>query len=72
MFTHASKNLFTLTHTIDKIPSIINAHTMKALLIILPKRSLIECGQCNGKRKTKKEREDAAQKGNKVKASWGP
>ena len=50
MFTHASKNLSTLTRT------------MKALLII---RSLIECRQCNGKRKIKKQREDAAQKGNK-------
>ena len=61
MFTHASTNLSTLT--------------MKALLIILPKRSLIECRQCYRKRnkqKKKKQREDKAQKGNKVKASWGP
>ena len=48
---------------------------MKALLIILPKRSLIECRQCYRKRNKqtkKKQREDKAQKGNKVKASWGP
>ena len=36
--------------------------TVKALLIILPKRSLIESRQCNGKWKKKKQREDAAQK----------
>ena len=41
-------------------------------LLILPKRSLIECRQCNVERKIKKLREDAAQKGIKVKASWGP
>ena len=41
------------------------------LLIILPKRSLTKSRQCNGKRKKKKQREDAAQKG-KNKASWGP
>ena len=46
--------------------------TVKALLTILPKRSLIQCRQYNGERKIKKQREDAAQKGNKVKAPWGP
>ena len=37
--------------------------TVKALLIVLPKSSLIESRQCNGKQKKKKQREDAAQKG---------
>ena len=60
MFTCASKSLSTLTLTV------------KALLTILPKRSLIQCRQYNGERKIKKQREDAAQKGNKVKASWAP
>ena len=60
MFTRASKKLSTLTRSV------------KALLIILPKHSLTECKQCNGKRKIRKQREDAAQKGNKFKASWGP
>ena len=45
MFLHASKCLSTLT--------------VKALLIILPKRSLIEPRQCNGKEKKKKQHEDA-------------
>ena len=40
--------------------------TVKVLLIILPKRSLIESRQCNGKRKKKKkQRENQAQKGKK-------
>ena len=48
--------------------------TVKALLIILPKCSLIEFRQCNGNRKKRKQHEDAAQKGKiiKIKASWGP
>ena len=48
--------------------------TVKALLIILPKRSLIEFRQCNGNRKKRKQHEDAAQKGknHESKASWGP
>ena len=37
--------------------------TVKALLIILPKCSLIAPRQCNGKQKKRKQREDAAQKG---------
>ena len=37
--------------------------TMKVLLIILPKCSLIEYRECNGKWKKKKQREEAAQKG---------
>ena len=60
MFTHVSRNLSTLTCNV------------KALLIILHKRSLIESRQCNGRRKIKKQCEDATQKGNNVKASWGP
>ena len=50
---HASKYLSTLT--------------MKVLLVILPKRSLIESRQCNGRRKKKKQCEDAAQKGKNLK-----
>ena len=45
---------------------------MKVLLIILPKRSLIESRQCNGKQKKKKQCEAAAHKGKNKKASWGP
>ena len=46
---------------------------MKVLLIILPKRSHTESRQCNGKRKKKKQREDAIQKSkNKIKAPWAP
>ena len=45
---HASRYLSTLT--------------MKVLLIILPKRSLIESRQCNRKKKKKKQLEDAVQK----------
>ena len=46
--------------------------TMKALQIILHKRALIESRQCNGKRKKKREHQDAAQEGKIKSASWGP
>ena len=58
MCLHASKYLSTLT--------------MKVLLIILPKHSLVESRQCNRKRKIKKQREDTAQEGKNLKISWGP
>ena len=47
---------------------------MKVLLIILPKIFLIESRQCNGKRKEKKQRKDAAEKGksHKIKSLMGP
>ena len=43
--------------------------TMKVLLIILPKCSLIESRQCNGKKK--EQREDTVQKGEKKKKPHG-
>ena len=50
--------------------------TVEALLIILPKRALIESRQCNGKRKKKNQREVKMQprkaKIMKINASWGP
>ena len=45
--------------------------TVKALLIILPKHSLIESRQCNGKQKKRKQHEDAA-KNHENKSLMGP
>ena len=52
-----------LINGIRRMSKCLSTLTVKVLLIILPKRSLIESRQCNGKCKKNKQHENQAQKG---------